>query len=86
MADGLELQRTETSAAKFERAVTLVDLANRGSSSVRMQGEKPEQVMRAGAYLPAASVHFRAAISESLGVARRDKRRKRSPNFGRSKK
>src|ERR1700722_11932214 len=42
--------------------------------------------MRARANLPTAGVHFRAAIAEGFGVARRNERRERVPDFGFSEK
>src|SRR5438445_12685857 len=75
----LELQRAEASAAKLKGALSLVELFDAGGSALRMQGEKAEQVMRARTDLPAAGIHFRAAIAEGCVVARRDEWREGSP-------
>ena len=84
--DGLELQRAEVSVAKLKRAIAFIALLNCSGSALRVQSEKAEQVMRARADLPAAGVHFRAAIAEGFGVARGDEGRERAPNSGFSEK
>ena len=75
VADGLELERTEVAAAKLKRVLALIRLLDTGGSALRVQGEEPEQVVRASADLPAVSIHFRAAIAEGFGVACGNERR-----------